>query len=337
MKTRAQRQSRSPWQLVLVFALLSVSNRALPQYDPLSVQSQFKAESIELTAKHARQSREVPLRVDLPAGKEPTPVVFFSHGLGGSRDGNHFMGNHWAGRGYVVVFLQHPGSDTSVWQNTPMRERMTAMRDAASAKNLALRCEDVKATLDQLEQWNRTEGHPLCGRLDLTHVGMSGHSFGAHTTQAVSGQKFPIGRGFTDERIDAAIAFSPSSPAAGSKSQAFGSVAVPWMLMTGTKDVAAIGGQSVESRLEVFPNLPKSIDRFELVLKDAEHSAFTDGRLMGEKGSRNPNHHRAILALSTAFWDAYLKEDAAAKAWLGSDAVKKLLDTEDRWQMNFGS
>ena len=315
--------------------LLVAADRALSQYDPLAVTDKFSAESIELAVKLENQTREVPLRIDLPASKVPAPVVFFSHGLGGSRDGNHFMGNHWAGRGYVVVFLQHPGSDTSVWQNVPLRERMNAMRDAASAKNLVLRCEDVHVTLDQLEKWNRTEGHALFGRLDLEHVGMSGHSFGAQTTQAVSGQKFPFGRGFVDDRIDAAIAFSPGSPAAGSKSQAFGSVQIPWMLMTGTKDVAAIGGQSVESRLEVYPNLPKAIDKFELVLNDAEHSAFTDRRLPGDKVTRNPNHHRAILALSTAFWDAYLKQDPAAKAWLGSEDVTKILDALDRWQKNF--
>ena len=321
--------------LVATLLLLVAADRGLSQYDPLAVTDKFSAESIELAVKLENQTREVPLRIDLPASKVPAPVVFFSHGLGGSRDGNHFMGNHWAGRGYLVVFLQHPGSDTSVWQNVPLRERMNAMRDAASAKNLALRCEDVHATLDQLEKWNRTEGHALFGRLDLEHVGMSGHSFGAQTTQAVSGQKFPFGRGFVDDRIDAAIAFSPGAPAAGSKSQAFGSVQVPWMLMTGTKDVAAIGGQSVESRLEIYPNLPKAIDKFELVLNDAEHSAFTDRRLSGDKVTRNPNHHRAILAFSTAFWDAYLKQDPAAKAWLGSEDVTKILDALDRWQKNF--
>lgn len=309
-------------------------DKNLAQYDPLTVAEKFTAKSIELTVKYGNQSREVPIRIDLPVSKSPAPVLLFSHGLGGSRNGNHFLGNHWAGRGYITVFLQHPGSDTSVWQEKPLRERMSAMKDAASAKNLALRCEDVRVTLDQLEKWNRTEDHELYGRLDLEHIGMSGHSFGAHTTQAVSGQKFPLGKGFVDKRIDAAIAFSPSSPAVGSHSKAFGSVEIPWMLMTGTRDVAPIGGQTVESRLEVYPNLPKSIDKFELVLKDAEHSAFTDRSLPGEKGVRNPNHHRVILALTTAFWDAYLKDDAAAKAWLSGDTATKILEAEDRWQKN---
>ena len=304
------------------------------QYDPLAVKSGFKAATIELTVKYPDKDREVPLRVDLPESKQPAPIVLFSHGLGGSRDGNHFMGDHWAGRGYVAVFLQHPGSDTSVWRDVPLRERMSSMRDAASGKNLMLRCEDVQTTLDQLAKWNGTAGHPLFGRLDLDHVGMSGHSFGAQTTQAVSGQTFPLNVSKVDDRIDAAIAFSPGSPAAGSKSQAFSSVKIPWMLMTGTNDVAAIGGQTLESRLAVYPSLPLSIDKFELVLKDAEHSAFTDRALPGEKSKRNPNHHRAILALSTAFWDAYLKHDAAAMEWLQSKAVRDVLEADDKWQIN---
>ena len=119
--------------LVATLLLLVAADRGLSQYDPLAVTDKFSAESIELAVKLENQTREVPLRIDLPASKVPAPVVFFSHGLGGSRDGNHFMGNHWAGRGYLVVFLQHPGSDTSVWQNVPLRERMNAMRDAASA------------------------------------------------------------------------------------------------------------------------------------------------------------------------------------------------------------
>ena len=82
--------------------------------------------------------------------------------------------------------------------------------------------------------------------------------------------------------------------------------------MTGTKDVAPIGGADVESRLAVFPALPPG-GKYELVLDGAEHSAFTDRALPGDSAPRNPNHHRAILALSTAFWDAWLRGDAAAR------------------------
>lgn len=47
-----------------------------------------------------------------------------------------------------------------------------------------------------------------------------------------------------------------------------------------------------------------------MALHNPEHSAFTDRPLPGDTDPRNPNHHRAILALSTAFWDAYLRDNS---------------------------
>jgi hypothetical protein len=69
-----------------------------------------------------------------------------------------------------------------------------------------------------------------------------------------------------------------------------------------------------------------------LVLDGAEHSAFSDTLLPGDKGKRNPNHHKAILAIGTAFWDAYLREDSAAKKWLDGDGPRSVLEKADTWQ-----
>lgn len=76
--------------------------------------------------------------------------------------------------------------------------------------------------------------------------------------------------------------------------------------MTGTKDLSRIGNIDMASRLAVFPALPEG-DKYELVLNDAEHSAFSERALPADQTPRNPNHHRAILALSTAFWDKRTK------------------------------
>jgi predicted dienelactone hydrolase len=319
----------------LVVILLLLSGRAFSidlVYDPLYVPKGSNPEMIDLTVRDKGREREIPLRVYLPTERTPAPVVLFSHGLGGSCKGNAFLGKHWAARGYVVVFLQHPGSDTSVWKDKPLRERMNAMRQAASARNFLLRVKDVSAVIDQLEQWQKTDGHVLAGRMNLNRIGMSGHSFGAVTTQAVSGQTFGRLVSFTDIRIKAAIAFSPSSPRRGSPEQAFGNVKIPWMLMTGTKDIAIIGDTDIPSRLAVFPALPAG-GKYELVLYKAQHSAFADRSLPGDTEKRNPNHHRVILALSTAFWDTWLREDSAAKSWLHGDGPSSVLEKNDRWQM----
>lgn len=305
-------------------------------YDPLKLSATPCPAPIDFTVHDAKRDRDLPVRVYLPALSNSAPVVLFSHGLGGSRENNPYLGKHWSARGYVAVFIQHPGSDESVWKDVGPLKRALAMKQAASLQNFILRVADVPAVIDQLERWNAQKDHALFGRLDLTHLGMSGHSFGAVTTQAVSGQNVPGGITLTDPRIKAALAMSPSVPSAGTPARAFGEVKIPWLLMTGTKDVARIGSMTVgpadvASRLGVYPALPPG-DKYELVLKDAEHSAFGERAMVGEVGKRNPNHHRAILALSTAFWDAFLKNDAAAKAWLNGDGPRSLLDKEDGWQ-----
>jgi predicted dienelactone hydrolase len=279
------------------------------------------------------RTRSLPLRIYLPRDRNPAPVILFSHGLGGSRDGNAYLGTHWAASGYVVVFLQHPGSDAAVWQGVPPADRRAALKGAADIENFIARVRDVPVVLDALERWNSESGDELAGRMNLQRIGMSGHSFGAITTQAVAGQQFLRGgHNFTDPRIDAALMMSPSAPRRGGRIEsAFENVRIPWLLMTGTRDTAVIGDATVDSRLAVFPALPAG-RKFELVLDRAEHSAFSDRALPGDREPRNPNHHRAILALSTAFWDAWLKDDVAAQRRLQSEAARSALEAADRWQ-----
>lgn len=317
--------------------MLIASSLAERPYDPIH-RSDAPVRHVELVIEDSVRGREIPLRVYLPAADVPRPVVLFSHGLGGSCRNNPYLGEHWAARGYVAVFMQHPGSDERVWRDVRPARRLAAMRDAASAENLLRRVKDVSVVLDQLARGNAEPEHVLAGRLDLDRVGMSGHSFGARTTQAVSGQTEVMSPGFTDPRIRAAVPMSPSAPQrlrAGAVERAFANVRIPWLLMTGTNDTAPIGDQTVESRLAVFPALPPG-DKYELVLEGAEHSAFGEGRLPGDRERRHPNHHRAILATSTAFWDAYLRGDERAKAWLESDdastGVRSVLGPADRWQ-----
>jgi predicted dienelactone hydrolase len=301
-------------------------------YDPLEI-SEAKIKTLELTINDKSRGRELPVLVYLPKSKKQTAVIIHSHGLGGQKETSPFLGKHWAARGYVAVFLQHPGSDESIWKDKRPREIMAAFKKAADGENLSLRLGDVKATIDQLEKWNRDKQHALSERLNLKHIGMSGHSFGAVTTQNVSGQ---TGRGKSkcDSRITAAIPMSPSVPRVGDPAKAFKSVKIPWLCMTGTQDNSPIGNTKPESRLEVYNSLPVG-DKYELVLHDAQHSVFTESvarTKQRQSKARNPNHHPAIKGITTAFWDAYLREDASAKVWLKSESVEKLLEGKDRWQ-----
>ena len=321
----------APFALVALCLVLFSGLVSGEPYDPMRTTRDALDQTLDLSITDTARKREIPVRIFLPPQTSPAPVVLFSHGLGGSREGSVYLGKHWAARGYIAVFLQHPGSDVSVWQSVPTADRMAALREAANAKTFIQRVQDVPAVLDHLTLWTGTQGHALAGRVDMDKVGMSGHSFGAVTTQAVSGQRDPRGRAlFTDNRIDAAIIMSPSAPRRGTAESAFGAVTLPWMLLTGTKDTAPIGNADLASRLAVYPALPAG-GKYELVLNDAEHSAFTDRALPGDSMARNPNHHRAIQALTTAFWDAWVIGDAAAQAWLDGQGPAGVLEQADRW------
>lgn len=319
---------------ILLATMLAVPNYARGHgYDPLAADVSDIGYN-DLTIHDRTRDRDIPVRIYLPATANAAPVILFSHGMGGSRSGSAFFGKHWAARGYVAVFLQHQGSDEALWKGKPARQRLEAMRDAISVDNLLLRAADVSSVLNQLEVWNSEKTNTLAGRMNLKKIGMSGHSFGAATTEAVSGETLPvIGQALTDARISAAMAFSPSSPTHGTADEAFGSVSIPWMLMTGTKDIAPIGHADMKSRLAVYPAL-HGAPKYELVLHNAEHSVFIEGALPGETGPRNPNHRRVILALSTAFLDAYLRGDAQALSWLQGAGPRSVMEADDHWQFS---
>jgi len=87
------------------------------------------------------------------SGKGPFPVIIFSHGLGGSREGYEYLGQAWAKHGYVSVHLQHLGSDDAVWRDAGLFDKMDAMRRSAfDPANAINRPRDVSFAIDELEK-----------------------------------------------------------------------------------------------------------------------------------------------------------------------------------------
>jgi dienelactone hydrolase len=314
---------------LLMLALSPVLTGKPASYDPLKI-ADVTIVSKPLAVHDAKRDREIPIRIYLPESQKPAPVVLFSHGLGGSRDNNPYLGNHWAKRGYAVVFIQHPGSDESVWKDVLPRERMAAMKQAASGASFMERIGDVSSIINALTEWNSEKGNPLSGRLDLKHIGMSGHSFGAVTTQAMAGQSAAGGRvSFADSRLTAAVMMSPSPPKTGDPNDAFAAIKIPCLLMTGTHDSSPIRDVEPTDRLKVFLGI-RNAPAWQVVFDNLEHSDF------GERGGSQEakRYHKAILALTTAFWDAELKGDKRAIEWLNGKGATSVLAKEDKWEMN---
>lgn len=269
------------------------------------------------------RNRDVPLRIRMPAGIGKAPVILFSHGLGGSLDSGTDWAVAWAKAGFIVINLQHPGSDRSIF-------RKGGIAAAMSPTQLAARVSDVHFVLDELGHGSRAGACDL-RRADLAHVGMSGHSFGAITTQAIAGQHFPSGAITGDPRVKAAIAFSPSPPALESDAGAFGTIAMPFFSITGTADFVPITPNiKPQDRERPFRAMPPG-GKYLLVLQGANHMMF-NGQDERPAPSSKPTPHvcETVIAATTLFWRWTLNGDVEAKRRL--DRFAEALPPGDRFE-----
>ncbi len=289
----------------------------------------------------ARRDRAIPVRIRAPeGGGQSLPLVLFSHGLGGSREGGSLWGEHWASQGYLVVHVQHPGSDEGLWKSKrgDPAAAMKSLRGAASGVQLVARAQDVTFVLDEIAR-RKASGDPVLRRADLSRVGMSGHSFGAQTTLALAGQRYPLVLGagdspYADPRIVAAIAFSPSArDRAGDLATQFGAIRMPMLLVTGTRDGDVIGdGTTPESRTRPFDHMPAP-GKYLAVFEGGDHMVFGGHALRRAATARDGDIQADVKALTLAFWNAHLRGDGEARAWLEDGGARSLLSKGDRYDI----
>lgn len=292
----------------------------------------------------AKRDRDVPATVYCPAGKARCPVIVFSHGLGGTRDGYEYLGRHWASYGYVSVHVQHIGSDDSVWRGAA--QPMEAMRRAArDPKNAVERPRDVSFAIDQLETLNADAKGPLHGRLDLKRIGVAGHSFGAYTALASAGRRIVRPRGDAidehDPRIRACIAMSAPAGRFLSDDAAYTEFTVPCLHMTGTLDESPIVGTTAKDRRIPFDSITKA-EQYLVTFEGGDHMVFSGVRRAGRvaraagggaRPEKDARFQDLIRMSTTAFWDAYLRDDANARAWLKDGGFAGILGRDGTFEV----
>lgn len=293
-------------------------------------QNAYAAEITYGIFKDRQRSREIPYKLYAPvSASEPAPVVIFSHGLGGSTEAAPYLGHALAENGYYAFFIQHPGSDKSVWEGKGLLEIKKALRESIATPESAInRYNDLPFVVDELERLNRSEG-PLHGRLDLSRIGMAGHSFGARSVMAAAGEAATFGGPafFKDPRIKAAIALSPNVPErsadtpAAELSPLYRHISIPLFHVTGTKDGHPFRRDfDPATRTKPYQAI-EAPDQYLLVLDGAEHSTFGGHK----RGHANDAAYRKTVAEGAVlFFDAYLKGNREALARLREDFPKGL-------------
>jgi predicted dienelactone hydrolase len=284
-----------------------------------------------------RGGRRVPIKVHLPQQQGKWPVVVFSHGGGGNWNANFAQASHLASHGYAVLCLEHVGSNTErMKEGLRFMDNVKAM--TRSSSEVLGRPKDVSFTLDMAEEWNRT--HPeLKGRLDLEHVGVMGHSFGAYTTLVVCGARPALdwltpsvspGKGLgpdlRDSRVAAGVALSPQGPGEPFFLEAsYSTVKTPLLGITGSHDKQQ--GAPPEHRRRFFELLPPGGKVF-IWLANADHLGFSDSNGSGQRSL--PSKSRAdvqplVRAATLLFFNATLRGDREAEKALSSESLSPLL------------
>jgi len=244
----------------------------------------------------------------LVADGQSFPIIFFSHGLTGLRMQNTGMVRELASHGYVVVAADHTyGNALSVFPDGRVILYDPAIvfdDDSTPPKTgntlVGVWANDVGYILDQLAEWHGEVGNRFNGRLDLTQVGIFGHSTGGGTAVEFCMQD---GRCTAGIGLDSWIEPVSDSIYETSLSQPFMFINSPAWLNDDNSQLGRI----------IFDNL--SNDGYLLTLANTRHFDFTDlplfSPLTPQLGLSGDIDSTTSLTIQNeyilAFFDVYLK------------------------------
>lgn len=244
-------------------------------------------------------------RVYYPTDQGRHPLIIFSHGLGNSRFGYRYLGEHWASWGFVSVHLEHPGAG----QDLSHRGLLAIYRAGFDHDLWVSTPADVHQALDFLLS---ADAPPLIrDRIDTRAIGVAGHSLGAFVALATAGairtlDQLPAPK-LADGRVRAAIALSMSENL---NFADYGSTEVPILHMTGSRDSSLLYGTTQRMRRIPFDSIKGSTQML-ITIRGANHSTFS-----ADDRSARRERIELIKAATTLWWRAWLENDAESRRTL---------------------
>jgi len=274
------------------------------QYAPTS--GPYKVLTVENIVLHdPARNKNIPIKIYYPAAVGRFPVIIFSHGALASKDTYSGLGRYWASYGYVSIHPSHADSVADCGFRGTLRQ---AISDPRGWEN---RPADVSFIIDSLAHVENFAPQ-LMGKLDLRHIGVGGHSFGAYTAGLIGGTTIQLPgkagpQSFADKRVSAVVLLSPQGEGImGLRAHSWDAVRVPMLLMYGSRDYGPFGEEPVW-RSEAFAKGPAG-NKYEVELEGGTHMGFAG----------------LCAKLETlAFWDAYLKQDPKARQYIESHGLQK--------------
>ncbi|MBX9878427.1 MAG: GNAT family N-acetyltransferase [Candidatus Obscuribacterales bacterium] len=136
-----------------------------------------------------QRNKDLHMRITYPTEEGKFPVIIFSHGAGGSKDGYRYLISYWVKNGFVCIQPSHADAIT----NTANKEQlfqtlMSTLRVLPTDySGWANRVADIKLILSSLQSIQTS----IPAVMDTSHVGLGGHSYGAFTSMLLGGATVP--------------------------------------------------------------------------------------------------------------------------------------------------
>jgi predicted dienelactone hydrolase len=153
----------------------------LADSDPQPKPQQWQRKKLSML--DPQRQRRIDADLYQPDISKSTPLLVISLGLASNRSEGIFveLAEHLAANGFTVAVLEHPKSNTQQLENL----LQGTAREVMEPSEFIDRPQDVSYLLDELER--RNQSLPLRDRVDLSRIGVMGHSFGGHTAFALVG------------------------------------------------------------------------------------------------------------------------------------------------------
>jgi len=262
-------------------------------------------EYVTLVKTHAR------VQTPLASRERNYPLLLFSSGLESFRGQSTFLMEQLASQGYIVASVDYPYESAAVvfadgrialpkiW----VPGGTSAAEDRYKAQLVAIRVADNRFVVDTFLQLNATPHTFWSGKIDVSHLGIFGHSLGGATAiQACQG----------DSRFKACLDLD------GELRAQITDLKQPIMFMETTNeqwDSALDKNRQLQREAALFES--PGNDRYKVVIQGAGHLNFTDlpfipspllqtssiGRINAERGAT------LIEAYTEAFFATYLKNE----------------------------
>ena len=315
----------------------------------------FKSIKKTITVNNPENNRNFEVDIYLPdtsnSSDQIYPVIVISHGLASDRSRFESLARHLNSYGFAVAVPQHPGSDYQQFQSLLKGE----VKDLFEPEQFIDRPQDITALLNHLEKLNPSNFN---NQLDLKNVGVTGHSLGGYTALVLAGATLDFTQLKTickqsdiplnpsvflqcralelpdnnyklkDSRVKAIFVLNPVNSIILGKS-GLSEIKIPVFITASTGDFLT---PALSEQLQAFTWLTTP-NKYLMMQNHATHFYDITSENTSEF-SKLPEFvpptskisRKYIKALSTAFFNTYLTQNAQYKPYLNAAYIQTISD-----------